>query len=656
MLKGRSAASPPNPNLVPSGKVPPPVPPRGTGASRTGRSSEDHRAAGTASTTSSATSSRGDEAAIITRYRLHDSSCDLHHPFLPDHSSTSTSITAKTVASTITAATSTKATSAISNALHVRTSVSNTYRVTDHFDRKAGRIRPMDLIQGWHVQELDEEEEFISVEKVEDAYFIKTSLRPLRPDRGIRRSDRSKDSSGTMETDNRKVSKKDKERRGDTKTDHLAKFTYFLNPASRADQMNYKMSRKDKKHSETYYEKIKRKQKNLEASVTTITTMSHRHKSVADARMHHTDASHAKDKPTEEWTKQKILKFASTKKDSILLQKIREKSRRKKRLAPKPSPKKGISVRGTFNGNLAENERTSIKKESEKLSLRMRSLENKSDNYEIQEELCFNKNKTEFTSERKQSVIGCNETKQSCSFGRDYNYLDKKNISKNINDERNNRCGFREIFPNSYRLETENTKNKIVCERVSKFDQQINERLKRYKNEGSKSDCKSCDGKEGSVFDDIRKNNMKDANQDKFVPSTSKREEFVFFSFNDRNSDVVKSSVSEKVKTFEKIKTDVRDETKDVRREDVHLNNLDHENEDSVIKQKLALPVNKIRLNQKEKKIVLKAGLLNTGAKRERQTFKSLSSDHCNDLSFNPKFGMPNVSFLHTYRKTRSFT
>ncbi|XP_018354849.1 PREDICTED: phosphatidylinositol 4-phosphate 5-kinase type-1 beta-like isoform X2 [Trachymyrmex septentrionalis] len=60
VLKGRSAASPPNPNLVPSGKVPPPVPPRGTAASRTARSSEDHRAVSTAaSTTSSVTSSRG---------------------------------------------------------------------------------------------------------------------------------------------------------------------------------------------------------------------------------------------------------------------------------------------------------------------------------------------------------------------------------------------------------------------------------------------------------------------------------------------------------------------------------------------------------------------------------------------------------------------
>ncbi|XP_076221335.1 phosphatidylinositol 4-phosphate 5-kinase 59B isoform X3 [Nomia melanderi] len=59
VLKGRTAASPPNPNLVPSGKIPPPVPPRGTGQSRTGRSSEEHRGPGTATSTSSITSSRG---------------------------------------------------------------------------------------------------------------------------------------------------------------------------------------------------------------------------------------------------------------------------------------------------------------------------------------------------------------------------------------------------------------------------------------------------------------------------------------------------------------------------------------------------------------------------------------------------------------------
>ncbi|KZC10869.1 PREDICTED: phosphatidylinositol 4-phosphate 5-kinase type-1 gamma-like [Dufourea novaeangliae] len=60
VLKGRTAASPPNPNLVPSGKIPPPVPPRGTGGQSRARSSEEHRGGpGTATSTSSITSSRG---------------------------------------------------------------------------------------------------------------------------------------------------------------------------------------------------------------------------------------------------------------------------------------------------------------------------------------------------------------------------------------------------------------------------------------------------------------------------------------------------------------------------------------------------------------------------------------------------------------------
>ncbi|XP_011056425.1 PREDICTED: uncharacterized protein LOC105147238 [Acromyrmex echinatior] len=662
VLKGRSAASPPNPNLVPSGKIPPPVPPRGTGASRTARSSEDHRAASTAaSTTSSVTSSRGDEAAIITRYRLHDSSCDLHRSLLSDHSCTSTSITtAKTVASTITAATSIKTTSATSNALHAHTSTSNTCRVTDR-DRiggEAGRIRLMDSIQHWHTQELDEdEEEFVSVVKIEDAYFIKTSLHPLRPDRGIRRSSHLKDFNETG-NDNYEVSKKGTEKRGDTKTDHLAKFTYFLNPSSRADLMNYKMSRKDKKYSETYYERVKRKQKNLEASITTV---SHLRKPVEDARTHHIHTSYME--AAEEWTNynQKILKFASIKKDSILLQKIREKSKRRKRIAPEPSMKKRTSKRETFNGNLAEIEKTDAKRENEKLSLKMSSLGNKS-GYQIQEK--SNKNDTGFTSKRKESAIRCDETKQNCPSGRDNNYLDKKkNISKNINDEQiNNTGGFKGIFANSYKAE--NMEDRIVHEGISKFDRQANERFKKYKNESPKSDCKSCDGnsyfrEEESSFD-IKKTNSKDVKQDKLL-NTIKREEFIFSSFeNDirsRNSDVLKCSVFEKVKNFEKIKMDVRGKTKDARRE-VHLDNLNYGNEIDAIKRKFALPVNEIRLNQEEEKIVLKGRLINTDVKHKRQTFKSLSSSHCDNLSFNSEFGMlkPNVSFLHTYRKTRSFT
>lgn len=659
VLKGRSAASPPNPNLVPSGKVPPPVPPRGTGASRTARSSEDHRAAGTtASTTSSVTSSRGDEAAIITRYRLHDSSCNLHHPFpflLSDHPITSTSIiTAKTVASTITAATSTKATSATSNALHARTSASNTYRVT-HFGREAERIRPMDLIQDWRTEELDEnKEEFISVEKVKEAYFIKTSLHPLRPDRGIRRLDYSKDSGGTIETGNRKVSKRDRERRDDTKTDHPAKFTYFFNPGSRADLMNYKMSRKDKKHSETYYEKIKRKQNNLEASVT---TMSHRHKSMENAR-----TSRAENKLAEEYAEQKILKFASIKKDSILLQKIREKSKRKKRLAPKPSMKKRISVEETFNENLTEMKKRNTKREDEILSLKVSSLRNKNNNNQIQGK--SNKNDTCLTSE-KQSAIKCDESKQNCSSDKDNNYLDERNISKNINDEqRNNKSEFRRIFVNSYRVGTEIIADKIVRERTNKFDRHTNERLKRYKHESPRADCKNCDEssflrKGGSLFDDIKKSNVKDANRYKLL-STAKGKDFVSSSFNgirNRDSDIERSSISEQVKTFEKIKADVRDGTKNARREDIHSDNLDKRIEISAVKQEFALPINKIRLNKKEERFALKGRPLNTDARRERQTFKSFSSGHC-DLSFNPESEMlkPNASFLHTYQKTQSFT
>lgn len=653
VLKGRSAASPPNPNLVPSGKVPPPVPPRGTGASRTGRSSEDHRAAGTAaSTTSSVTSSRGDEAAIITRYRLHDSSCDLHHSLLPDHSSISTSITtAKTVTSTITVATSTKATSATSNALHAHTSTPNTYRVTHrgYFGREAGRV------QNWHIQELDEEE-FISVEKVEEAYFIKTNLHPLRPDRGIRQSDRSKNSNRLIEADSRKVSKKDKERSNDTKTDHLAKFTYFLNPSSRADLMNYKMSRKDKKHSETYYEMVKRKQKDLEASIVTITTMSNRCKSVEDARPYHTSTSRAEDKLAEEWTKQKILKFASIKKDSILLQKLREKSRRKKRLAPKPSKKQ--TVAGTFNEGVFENEKTNTKREDEKLSSKMSSLENKSTKYQIQEK--SNKSDTDFTrSGKKQSAIRFDKTKRNYSSSRGNNYLDKeKNISKNINDEEeNNRGEFKGIFSNSYCAENEHTEDKIR-KRISKFDRQTKERLNRYK--FLKSDCKNYDEssvfrEKGSLLDDIRKYNLKDVNQDKLL-SIAKREEFIPSSFDDirnKNGDVVKSSVSEKVKTFEKIKPGGRDEMKDARREDVHLYNMNYGSEISAVEQKFTLSDNEIRLKKKE--AVLKAGLLNID---EKQIFKSLSNNCCDNLPFNPELGIlkPNVSFLHTYRKTRSFT
>ncbi|CAG5096785.1 Protein of unknown function [Cotesia congregata] len=62
VLKGRSGASPPIPNLTPSGKTPPPVPPRGTR-----KKVEDHRGENISS--SSSTSGRGD---VNIASRLHD--------------------------------------------------------------------------------------------------------------------------------------------------------------------------------------------------------------------------------------------------------------------------------------------------------------------------------------------------------------------------------------------------------------------------------------------------------------------------------------------------------------------------------------------------------------------------------------------------------
>lgn len=640
VLKGRSAASPPNPNLVPSGKVPPPVPPRGTGPSRTGRSSEEHRTAGaTASSTTSVTSSRGDEAAIITRYRLHDSSCDLHRPLPSDHSSTST----------ITAAASTKTIAISSNALHARTSTLDTYRVTQF--RGNSDDRPMDSMQDWYIQ--DPDEEFVSVEKVENAYFIKTSPHPFRPDRGIYRSDRRKEFG---DAGNRQVSRKDIERKDSTKTDHLAKFTYFLNPSFRSDLMNYKMSRKDKKHSETYYERMKRKQRNLEASITTITTMSYGCKSVKDAKA--IDASfHTKNESVEESVKQKISKFASSKKDSILLQKMREKSRRKKRFAP--NPKKQTSA--IFNRSFDEIEKTEEIKEDKRLFSKIDFQTNKTDNCLTQEK-SKEKNIKNFKAE-KQSAIGFNKSSEmkDRSFGRNSNYLSDKSISKIINDEQGNKKGeFKRIFPKGNRVEDEN-KEEIVDERINNFDRQTNERLRKYKDsskfELTLSSRKNCDENSSLrgkrfLYEDIKKNNPKDMNRDKLLNAT-KSETLTSSSLDNvksRNSNVNKSIVSEKIKSFEKIKG----ETKNASQEELYLFNL-NEGGINTIEQKLALPTNKTQLNQKGEKIELKAEILNI--KHER--FISLSSDRCNDLFLNSQeFGMlrPNVSFLHTYRKTRSFT
>lgn len=309
------------------------------------------------------------------------------------------------------------------------------------------------------MQRLDEDE-YVRVEKVEDTYFIKTGPCPFRPDRGVYRSDRSK---GPREVERRTVAKKDEERRENAKTVHLAKFTYFLNPSSRSDLMNYRMSRKDKKYSETYHERMKRRQRELEESIRTITTISQHRKldtSVADPSFN------ANDKSAEESIKQ-ISRFVSTK-DSILLQKIREKSRRKKRLAPKPSAKRRIS--GTFNGDSAEREKP------KKLPLK-RSRENKSDDCKI----TYVKNdENDKDKGEKQSTLKYSQSASTQDCHDSKNNVGNIKISKIASSEQeSNRDGSKGIRPKSYHMENKDKGDEIVREQFSKFIQLTNEELKK---------------------------------------------------------------------------------------------------------------------------------------------------------------------------------
>nr|XP_033328666.1 phosphatidylinositol 4-phosphate 5-kinase type-1 gamma-like isoform X4 [Megalopta genalis] len=344
VLKGRTAASPPIPNLVPSGKVPPPVPPRGTGQSRTaGRSSEEHRGPGTATSTSSITSSRGDQPAIITRYRLHDSSSILHQkPTTPPDNHTSAAVSANTTTSdhyvtsfTTTATTATTPTYDV-NALHARTSTPTyqTQRIDSLATIQRSRVAAAfeavreeeDRWGGWPGN-IEEDDEFVSIERINGDYVIRSSPFPFRPERGNfvkPRVQRIEAAAPPVEP-------------ARPKSDAMAKFTYFLNPSARSELMNYKMSRKDKKHSETYYERMKRKQKELEASLNTITALTRR--------------SEAANKISGDKTvdpgggstlarKGKIdQKLPERRRESRLLKKIRQKSaQRRKKLAPEPTP------------------------------------------------------------------------------------------------------------------------------------------------------------------------------------------------------------------------------------------------------------------------------------------------------------------------------
>ncbi|KAG7201623.1 hypothetical protein KM043_004362 [Ampulex compressa] len=373
VLKGRSAASPPNPNLVPSGKVPPPVPPRGTGHSRG------------AAVVSSATSSRGDEAALITRYRLHESSSLPHRH--PHSNSTGAALGRLAV-------------------LHARSSTPaylppryESLSILGRVEKRIEGIReeespPRRMPSRREDQYQQEEEEFVSVEKVDDSYVIRTSSFPFRPERGnyvsskrrLSEAGRARDRLDEVkirETEDSRILGSSKE------VDRMAKFTYFLNPASRPELMNYKMSRKDKKHSETYYERMRRKQRELEASITT--SLNYRRGSEDGRRVggqargmlrRGTDSSESEkprassvkgDAPAQ---KERILRKASKKVESVrdgrLLRRIKGKSaRRNKKLAPTPSSRKeAFRSTASLGRELNDDEETSVERKGEVASQR----------------------------------------------------------------------------------------------------------------------------------------------------------------------------------------------------------------------------------------------------------------------------------------------
>lgn len=189
----------------------------------------------------------------------------------------------------------------------------------------------------WPIENFyEEEEEFMSIEKVNDSYVIRTSPYPFRPERGNFK--REKNVPVDSEKNIPKTGVITEEWRRDPRAEHMAKFTYFLNPASRPELMNYKMSRKDKKHSETYYERMKRKQRELETSIMTLTQCMDRNR-IVDNRIEGSrlDRSIVKKESVTEMKKIDIQKLMERRRDSKVLKKIREKSaQRRKKLAPKP--------------------------------------------------------------------------------------------------------------------------------------------------------------------------------------------------------------------------------------------------------------------------------------------------------------------------------
>ncbi|XP_033209408.1 phosphatidylinositol 4-phosphate 5-kinase type-1 gamma-like isoform X2 [Belonocnema kinseyi] len=301
VLKGRTAASPPIPNIVPSGKVPPPVPPRGSGRART----EELR--GTSSFTS--TSGRGEASSAF----LHETATTDHlrSPKGPLHAITSSHRFSSS-------------TSGSMCRIKAQWVSSNDPRFSFYDNVHLQQFQSQPYSQDSSRRGF-EEDEFVSVEKVDNSYYLRTSPCPFRPERGNYVNVVESPTILRQELKNWV-----KEERPAQPT-RLKKFTYFINPSQNPDLMNYRMSRKDKKHSETYSEMMQRKEREAREKEIDIYLLQDR--GGPSLYPIQSVSSHSSKTSAPEQRRQSLLKHT-----------IFEKRLKKKKLAPIPSIRKFIST------------------------------------------------------------------------------------------------------------------------------------------------------------------------------------------------------------------------------------------------------------------------------------------------------------------------
>ena len=296
VLKGsaaRTTASPPNPNLVPSGKVPPPVPPRGSVSGR-GKPSSGERG------------DDEDDAARLHGLGRAAAPRVMHETLAPPRQPTPA----------VRQPPSRPPFPARDPSVAVVPEELRTHRRNTEYVHY-GPLRP-------RLPEDEDPDEFVSVERVDDSYVIRTSPYPFRPERGRRRADAA-------------ASPRSEAARpaGHTPSISMPKFTYFINPAANPELLNWKMSRKDKKHSETYSERTRRLQEEqrraeIEAGYPRLL--------LDDARVQQVAVTET---------------LSQAKGGSTLLKMIRVKYSQRKKLSPLPALKRRLDERVAWLGGPA---------------------------------------------------------------------------------------------------------------------------------------------------------------------------------------------------------------------------------------------------------------------------------------------------------------